>query len=1118
MPNRVRAGWTLGLALALCAAGRGADDAAAPGTASWRAVRQQAQQILDAAAVKGGLVVHLGCGDGKLAAALRANDRYLVHGLDADAANVQKARDYIRSLGLYGPVSAERSGTAASLPYADNLVNLIVVTGSGLQVPEGEILRVLVPNGVAVWPSAETGNSEPATRNSQPRILRKPRPKEIDEWTHFLHDAGNNAVAHDTRVGPPRSLHWLAPPLWLRSHETPSGFEAMVCGGGRVFYLLDEGLIGITDQRLPERWALLCRDAFNGKFLWRRPLGPWGWPQWAVAKFQDKDWTTITGGRTATPAENQRRLVADGDRLYTTLDYHGPLAILDAATGRTLATVADTAPARQIVGADGVALVYSQAPASDQAGRKGKAQAPREPRAGERSGALTAVQGATGKVLWRKSVPPLRGLSLAIDQSRVVCQAGNTLDCLDLQTGKPLWQADPKEKASKTLVATDGVVLLLGRGTLEAHDGATGKPMWERKVVPGNSLGGEDLFVINGLIWLGMTCADENRTPSRRGVNALAIGYDLRTGQERKQVFASGLISPEHHHRCYRNKATDRYLISSMEGAEFLDLEGTNSAQNNFVRGACMLGMMPANGMLYVPSDQCFCQPGAKLLGFAAVAPEEGLQVPGSGFREERLEKGPAYAGGPQPGTRKPEPGDWPTYRHDAARHGATPAAVAPVVTDSWRVRLGPGLTAPVAVGDRVYVASSDTHTLHALELRTGKPAWTFVAGGRIDSPPTVHGGRVLFGSADGWVYCLRADDGALAWRFLAAPSDRRIACFDQIESVWPVHGSVLLRDGVAYVAAGRSTYLDGGIRLCALDPATGKLLHQATLSGPFPDGGKTVPRDVSFYIRGANSDVLVSEGDAIYLRQKRLTPALQEQVPEILSTKGEADVGLHVFSTAGLLDGSWYNRTFWMYSKRWPGFQLANQAPKSGQLLVVDERNTYGVKVFYRRNVHTTMFFPGKEGYLLFADKNGTEPQIVGEEGARPPVAWLPQSDFGRREGPRRLDSPAFGLDKMIGYTRAEPPLWTLWLPVRIHAMVKAADALFVAGPPDEFDAKDPYAAFEGRRGARLVAVSAQDGKKLAERALDVPPVFDGMIAAAGRLFIALEDGSLACLAGESR
>ena len=73
---------------------------------------------------------------------------------------------------------------------------------------------------------------------------------------------------------------------------------------------------------------------------------------------------------------------------------------------------------------------------------------------------------------------------------------------------------------------------------------------------------------------------------------------------------------------------------------------------------------------------------------------------------------------------------------------------------------------------------------------------------------------------------CVRTT--GLAWRFLAAPTDCRIGYFDQLESVWPVHGSVLVRDGLAYVTAGRSTYLDGGIRLCAR-AADRENSHQAT-------------------------------------------------------------------------------------------------------------------------------------------------------------------------------------------------------------------------------------------------------------------------------------------------
>ena len=162
-------------------------------------------------------------------------------------------------------------------------------------------------------------------------------------------------------------------------------------------------------------------------------------------------------------------------------------------------------------------------------------------------------------------------------------------------------------------------------------------------------------------------------------------------------------------------------------------------------------------------------------------------------------------------------------------------------------------------------------------------------------------------------------------------------------------------------------------------------------------------------------------------------------------------------------------------------------------------------------------MFFPGKEGYLLFADLNTNEPQLVGEPGWRKPVAWLPQS-YIPREGNPGLDEVrwGFGADKGIGYTRAELPAWMEWLPVRIRAMVKAGDTLFVAGPPDVFDPADPYAAFEGRKGAKLLAISAKDGKTLSEMQLDSPPVFDGMIAAGGRLFACLRDGSVVCLPGQ--
>ncbi|MFH1264122.1 MAG: PQQ-binding-like beta-propeller repeat protein [Planctomycetota bacterium] len=1085
--NPVFKPWMLGLVV-LC-------PLAAVSAADGGDARASAAKILEASGVQGGMVVHLGCGDGKLTAALRAGDGYTVHGLERDPALVAEARSYVQSLGLYGPVYIEQFSDAV-LPYADNLINLVVVEDAG-KVPMGEVMRVLAPKGTAC-----------VERDGEWQKLVKAWPDDIDEWGHFLHDAGNNAVARDTVVGPPRSLQWIAPPLWLRSHETPSGIQSPVTAGGRLYYFFDEGLIGITDERVPDRWSLICRDAFNGKLLWKRPLGPWGWRQWNPEQYEGKDWTTLRGKRTNVPAENQRRIVAASDRLYTTLEYRGPMSILDAATGDVLATVEATQGTSEILLSGGIALAYTRQVPEDVAQRRGTEN--------DAQAALVAVDGQSANVLWQHESGLIRPLAVAIDNGRVIYLAGKNLVALDLKDGRPTWRVEPKQKAVRTLVAVDDVVVLQGGTRVTAHDATDGKPLWEQTGPPIGMGEVDDLFVVDGLVWRGMICVDDEGKPVRASPNSLVVGWDLRTGEERKRILVSNLRSPEHHHRCYRNKATVRYLISSYEGAEFLDFQADDHGQNNWLRGACKYGMLPANGMLYVPSDQCFCQPGSKLLGFAAVTPGPANAHPAVPD-EVRLERGPAYADTPiHPSSSILHPSDdWPTFRHDAARSSSTRTSVPANVAVDWRVKLEGTLTAPVAAGGKLFVARPDAHTVYALDTESGAPLWQFTANGRVDSPPTIHQGMVLFGSKDGRVYCLRASDGQLVWQFLAAPADRRVAYFDQIESAWPVHGSVVVHNDVVYFTAGRSTYLDGGIRVYGLEPATGRILHKGLLEGPHRDVAKD--RDLAFFILGANSDVLVSEGGFLYMRQKKMTPELEEVEVDVLSSKGAQDVGLHVFSTSGLLDDSWYNRTFWMYSKRWPGFQLANQAPKTGQLLVVDDEKTYAVRVFYRRNVHSPMFFPGKEGYLVFADRNATEPQLVGEEGWRKPLEWLPQSHIPREGNPGLDDvSRGFGADKGIGYTRADPPVWAHWLPVRVRAMVKAGDVLFMAGPPDLLDPEDPYAAFEGREGAKLVAVSAADGEQLSATQLDSPPVFDGMIAAAGRLFASLRDGSVVCLRGQ--
>ena len=69
-----------------------------------------AEHILAATGVQGGLIVHVGCGDGRLTAALRSSDSFLVHGLDTNADHVEQARVTLQpgQAVVHGEVSEDR--------------------------------------------------------------------------------------------------------------------------------------------------------------------------------------------------------------------------------------------------------------------------------------------------------------------------------------------------------------------------------------------------------------------------------------------------------------------------------------------------------------------------------------------------------------------------------------------------------------------------------------------------------------------------------------------------------------------------------------------------------------------------------------------------------------------------------------------------------------------------------------------------------------------------------------------------------------------------------------------------------------------------------------------------
>ena len=85
--------------------------------------------------------------------------------------------------------------------------------------------------------------------------------------------------------------------------------------------------------------------------------------------------------------------------------------------------------------------------------------------------------------------------------------------------------------------------------------------------------------------------------------------------------------------------------------------------------------------------------------------------------------------------------------------------------------------------------------------------------------------------------------------------------------------------------------------------------------------------------------------------------------------------------------------------------------------------------------------------------------------------------------------------------------------MPLQVRAMLLAGDRILAAGWIDSV-AIDKAAAPRPDAGTpRLWILSTEDGRRVAEIELDCRPAFDGMIAAAGRVYMATVDGRVVCL-----
>jgi hypothetical protein len=296
--------------------------------------------------------------------------------------------------------------------------------------------------------------------------------------------------------------------------------------------------------------------------------------------------------------------------------------------------------------------------------------------------------------------------------------------------------------------------------------------------------------------------------------------------------------------------------------------------------------------------------------------------------------------------------------------------------------------------------------------------------------------------------------------------------------------------------------FLDGGMRFLILDAKTGERIAERVMDDKVPGTDEELQMHHEFLnMPMAMPDILSCNDEKIFMRFQEFDldgNRLELDFPRKLYARDMADKDrsfetlqdqkgedAHVFSGTGFLDDSWWHRTYWIYGKNygsgWPGYYLAGKTAPAGRILSHDETGIYG---------------------------------------------WGRMKQYFKWSKPYRYMLYATDYDYQQRWARA--------VPVLVRAMVKTDDRLFLLGPDELVDQEiaqrsiateeiqealaDQDAAMRGRRGAMLLSVDAADGTIRSGFRLPTTPVFDGMAAVGGRLYVALSDGTVTCLGADGK
>jgi hypothetical protein len=241
-------------------------------------------------------------------------------------------------------------------------------------------------------------------------------------------------------------------------------------------------------------------------------------------------------------------------------------------------------------------------------------------------------------------------------------------------------------------------------------------------------------------------------------------------------------------------------------------------------------------------------------------------------------------------------------------------------------------------------------------------------------------------------------------------------------------------------------------------------------------DGSQTLDAQA---VDGFLNDILSSDGQRLFMRHQILDRAGKPQTERVT----------HLHGPDGYLSSNTSSRLIWTYAPLYTSphqgafydIRLSRVLFPSGRILVEDDDTIYG----FGENHYAKMRTDPGGAFALFACPK--------------------QSDVPLDRTAKEYRKLALAGKHQVQFN------WWKRVPIQAWAMVKTEEALFVAGAPGNVSVSQD--ALDGKAPGRLLAVSPADGTVLSEMTLSSMPVWDGMAAAQGKLYITLVDGSTVCL-----